>query len=99
MQDYARYSVTSPDPWLASQLARFKIRNYLRIALKDILGISTLGETMLELSTLADVIVKQALAFCGQELEKEIRTPQHRDSGGRSLRTGFSMIRWEIGRQ
>jgi len=92
MQDYARYSVTSPDPWLASQLARFKRRNYLRIALKDVLGISTLGETMLELSTVADVIVKQALAFCDHELENRHGRPQHRDSGGRIAPTGFSVV-------
>ncbi|MGD0694519.1 MAG: hypothetical protein ABSB82_06655 [Terriglobia bacterium] len=92
MQDYARYSVTSPDPWLTSRLARFKRRNYLRIALKDVLGISTLGETMLELSTLADVIVKQGLVFCDQELEKRHGRPQHRDSGGRIARTGFSVV-------
>lgn len=92
MQDYARYSVTSPDPWLSSQLARFKLRNQLRIALRDILGISTLGETTIELSTLADVILKQALAFCGQELEKRYGQPQHRDSGGRIARTGFSIV-------
>jgi len=92
MQDYARFSVTSPDPWFSSQLARFKRRNYLRIALKDVLGIATLGETMLELSTLADVIVKLALAFCDRELEKRHGRPQHRDASGRIAAAGFSAV-------
>ncbi|MFZ0964046.1 MAG: hypothetical protein WAO35_24535, partial [Terriglobia bacterium] len=56
MQDFARFSTTDPDPWLAALLARFKRRNYIRIVLKDVLHLSTLGETTLELSALADVI-------------------------------------------
>ena len=43
MQDYARFSVTSPDLWLSSQLARFKRRNILRIVLKDVLGLPDPG--------------------------------------------------------
>jgi glutamate-ammonia-ligase adenylyltransferase len=92
MQDYARYSVTHPDLWLASQLARFKRRNLLRIALKDVLGLSTLGETTLELSTLADVILKNALTYCDQELEKRYGWPQFRDAEGRIARSGFSIV-------
>jgi len=92
MQDYARFSTTSPDPWLSAQLARFKRRNYLRIALKDVLGISTLGETTLELSVLADVILTNALIYCDQELEKRYGQPQYRDAQGRIVRSRFSTI-------
>lgn len=92
MQDYARYSVTSPDVWLSSQLARFKLRNVLRIALKDVLGISTLGETTLELATLADVILGHSLAYCDRELEKRYGLPQYRDRQGRIARSGFSIL-------
>ena len=63
-QDFARFSTTNPDPWLAATLARFKRRNYLRIVLKDVLGLSTLGEPTLELSTLSDVILSDAYMFC-----------------------------------
>jgi glutamate-ammonia-ligase adenylyltransferase len=92
MQDYARYSVTHPDPWQSSQLARFKRRNHLRIALKDVLRLSTLGETMIELSTLADVLLRNALAYCDQELEKRYGRPQYRDREGRIARSGFSIV-------
>ncbi len=92
MQDYARFSTTSPEPWLSSQLARFKRRNYLRIVLKDVLGISTLGETTLELSALGDVILSNALTYCDQELEKRYGQPQYRDPQGRIARSGFSVI-------
>jgi len=92
MQDYARFATTSPDPWLAAELARFKRRNYLRIVLKDVLGISTLGETTLELSALADVILTNAVLYCDRELEKRYGQPQYRDEQGRIVRSGFSII-------
>ncbi|HEV2493881.1 MAG TPA: hypothetical protein VG204_12515 [Terriglobia bacterium] len=92
MQDYARFATTSPDHWLSAQLARFKRRNYLRIVLKDVLGLSTLGETTLELSSLADVILSNALIFCDQELEKRYGQPQYRDPQGRIARAGFAIL-------
>jgi glutamate-ammonia-ligase adenylyltransferase len=92
MQDYARFATTNPDPWLAAQLARFKRRNYLRIAMRDVLGLSTLGETTLELATLADVILTNALLYCDGELEKRYGQPQYLDPQGRIARSGFSII-------
>ncbi len=92
MQDFARFSTTNPDPCLAALLARFKRRNYLRIVLKDVLGLSTLGETTLELSTLADVILSDAYLFCDRELEKRYGQPQYRDAQGRIVRAGFSIV-------
>jgi glutamate-ammonia-ligase adenylyltransferase len=92
MQDFARFSTTNPDPWLAALLARFKRRNYIRIVLKDVLGLSTLGETTLELSTLADVILSDAYLYCDRELEKRYGQPQYRDIQGRIARAGFSII-------
>ncbi len=92
MQDFARFSTTNPDPWLAALLARFKRRNYLRIVLKDVLGLSTLGETTLELSTLADVILSDAYLYCDRELEKRYGQPQYRDAQGRIVRAGFSIV-------
>lgn len=91
-QDFARFSTTSPDPWFSAQLARFKRRNTLRVVLKDVLGISTVGEAALELSALADVILSNALTFCGQELEKRYGQLQYRDAGGRVVPGGFSVV-------
>jgi glutamate-ammonia-ligase adenylyltransferase len=92
MQDYARFSTTNPDVWLSAQLARFKRRNYLRIVLKDVLRFSTLADTTLELSALADVILANALIYCDQELEKRYGQPQYRDVQGRIVRSGFSVV-------
>ena len=91
-QDYARFATTSPDPWLSAQLSRWKRRNYLRIVLKDVLGLSTLGETTAEISALADVILTNALLYCDQELEKRYGQPQYRDAQGRISRGGFSIL-------
>ncbi len=92
MQDYARFSTAAPDPWLSAQLGRFKQRTYLRIVLKDVLGVSTLAETTLELSELADVLVTNALAYCDQELRKRYGEPQYRDVQGRIARSEFSVV-------
>ncbi len=92
LQDYARFATTSPDHWLSSQLARWKRRSYLRIVLKDVLHLSTLGETTAEISALADVILTNALLYCDQELEKRYGQPQYRDAQGRIARAGFSII-------
>jgi glutamate-ammonia-ligase adenylyltransferase len=92
MQDYARFATTSPDPWLSAQLARWKRRNYLRIVLKDVLRLSTLGETTAEISALADVILTNTLLYCDQELEKRYGQPQYRDTQGRIVRAGFSLL-------
>jgi glutamate-ammonia-ligase adenylyltransferase len=73
-------------------LARFKRRNYLRLVLKDVLRLSTLAETTLELSALADVILTNALIHCDQELEKRYGQPQYRDVQGRIARSGFSIV-------
>ncbi len=92
MQDYARFATTSPEHWLSSQLAQWKRRNYLRIVLKDVLRLSTLGETTAEISALADVILTNAVTYCDQELEKRYGQPQYRDVQGRIVRAGISII-------
>jgi glutamate-ammonia-ligase adenylyltransferase len=92
MQDYARFATTSADPWLSSQLSRWKRRNYLRIVLKDVLGLSTLGETTADISALTDIILANALLYCDQELEKRYGQPQYRDAQGRISRSAFSIV-------
>jgi glutamate-ammonia-ligase adenylyltransferase len=92
MEDYARFSTTESTLDFSEKLARFKGRNYARIALKDVLGMSTLAETTLELSALADVIVAQALLDAERELSNRYGQPQYRDARGRIARSGFSIV-------
>jgi len=63
-------------------LARFKRREYLRITLRDVLGLATLAETSLELSHLADVLLERALRLSEQSLQHSFGTPQYTDAAG-----------------
>jgi glutamate-ammonia-ligase adenylyltransferase len=63
---------------LASQLARFKRREYLRIALRDVLRLATLAEVALELSALADAILEYALRRTAAEMEQKHGVPMLR---------------------
>ncbi len=83
LEEFARFNATlfdSPPPVV---LARFKRREYLRVTLRDVLGLATLAETTLELSNLADVLIERALRTCEQKLENSYGTPQQTDSAGR----------------
>jgi glutamate-ammonia-ligase adenylyltransferase len=55
-------------PAVALELARFKRQHLLRIMLRDVLGVATLGEVTLELSHLADVILDAAWERVHEEL-------------------------------
>jgi glutamate-ammonia-ligase adenylyltransferase len=91
-EEYARLAATQSSPDVARSLAHFKRRQYVRIALKDVLGFATLAETTLELSALADVILTQALLHAERELQKRFGPPQYRDAQGRVAPSGFSII-------
>jgi [glutamine synthetase] adenylyltransferase / [glutamine synthetase]-adenylyl-L-tyrosine phosphorylase len=91
-EEYARFATTHAPTDFSAQVGRFKRRNYVRIALKDALGLATLAETTLELSSLADVILSEVLRDTDRELEARYGPPQYRDSQGRLVRSGFSII-------
>jgi glutamate-ammonia-ligase adenylyltransferase len=67
-QNFERFRSRSSETDSSTLLAGFKKREYIRIALRDMLGIATLAETTAELSALADVIVECAL----QEAERQV---------------------------
>ncbi len=92
LEEYARFEATALDldPRLA--LARFKRRQYLRITLRDILGLATLAETTLELSTMADVLLEKALAYAHQELRQRHGPPQVGDARGRLVPARFAVV-------
>jgi [glutamine synthetase] adenylyltransferase / [glutamine synthetase]-adenylyl-L-tyrosine phosphorylase len=82
-EEFARFHATHFDQPAAVVLARFKRREYLRITLRDVLGLATLAETALELSHLADVLLECALRIAEQKLENAYGRPQFADSAGR----------------
>ncbi|MFQ5662256.1 MAG: hypothetical protein ACE5HL_00285 [Terriglobia bacterium] len=92
LEEYARFETIALDLEPARVLARFKRRQYLRIALKDILGLCTLVETTRELSTLADVLLEKALAAAGAELRSRYGPPQTSDARGRRVPARFAVV-------
>jgi glutamate-ammonia-ligase adenylyltransferase len=80
--EFARFQATSFDVAPPVILARFKRREYLRIMLRDVLGIATLTETTLELSHLADVLLDRALRLSEQKLQNMFGQPQFTDAAG-----------------
>src|ERR1044071_2850409 len=64
-------------------LARFKRRELLRTYLRDCLKIAALAEVTEELSNLADVILRHALALAYQEMTRRHGAPLARDERGR----------------
>ncbi|HLW51591.1 MAG TPA: hypothetical protein VKW06_02010 [Candidatus Angelobacter sp.] len=68
---------------ISLQLARFKKREYVRIALRDLLGIATLGETTGEISALADVLIQAALCEAQRQLAERYQA---------ASKTGFAVL-------
>jgi glutamate-ammonia-ligase adenylyltransferase len=77
---------------VALLLARFKRREYVRIMLRDVLGIATLAETTAEISALADVLIEEAVRVCDAGLRERYGAPQHRDAAGRLLDAPFAVL-------
>ncbi|MGI9104046.1 MAG: hypothetical protein ACR2IF_16520 [Terriglobales bacterium] len=80
---FARFRSRSFDTDIALLLARFKRREYVRIMLRDVLGVATLAETTAEISALADVLIEEALREMEAAFRSRYGTPQHVDEEGR----------------
>ncbi|HEV2299500.1 MAG TPA: hypothetical protein VGR72_13415 [Candidatus Acidoferrales bacterium] len=81
-EEYYRFATMSFDLTPSVVLSHFKRREYLRITLRDVLGLATLTETTLELSDLADVLIERTLRVSAQRLENEFGIPQWKDAAG-----------------
>ncbi|HSB76417.1 MAG TPA: hypothetical protein VLC12_12255, partial [Terriglobales bacterium] len=73
-------------------LARFKRREYVRIMLRDVLGIAPLAETTAEISALADVLIEEALSEAEVAMRRRYGSPQHLDGDGRVVQTPFAVL-------
>jgi glutamate-ammonia-ligase adenylyltransferase len=92
LEELARFEATLGEMSLAERLARFKRREYLRIAFRDVTKIATRAETTYELSTLADVILEEALRLCDQQLLNRYGMPQSVDADGKTVSSQFVII-------
>ncbi len=73
-------------------LAHFKRREYVRIMLRDVLGIATLGEVTAEISALADVLIAEALRDARATLRHRFGVPRVRDARGRLVEPRFAVL-------
>ncbi|MBV8207226.1 MAG: hypothetical protein JO041_10570 [Acidobacteria bacterium] len=65
---FAHFGKASPSGDLSGQMTRFRRRQYVRIMLRDVLGIATLADATAELSALADALIGEALQAARAEL-------------------------------
>jgi glutamate-ammonia-ligase adenylyltransferase len=88
----ARYRSRPVEEDVSLRLARFKRREYVRIMLRDVLQIAPLAETTAELSSLADVLIQEALREASSELQRRYGSPHHLDPAGRGADTPFAVL-------
>ena len=89
---FARFRSRSSENDTSLLLARFRRREYVRIVLRDILGIAALAEITAEISALTDVLIEEALRVCESVLRKRYGTPQHYDAENRLAQTRFCVL-------
>jgi glutamate-ammonia-ligase adenylyltransferase len=91
-ESLARFRSRSFETDAALLLARFKRREYIRVLLRDLLGIATLAETTSEISALSDVLIEEALREADTALRNRYGAPQHTDAHGRLAETPFAVL-------
>jgi glutamate-ammonia-ligase adenylyltransferase len=91
-EHFARFSSRSIETDMSLLLARFKKREYIRIVLRDVLGIATLAEVTAEISALSDVLIEEALRYASAELHKRYGAPLRADAQGRAVEAPFAVL-------
>ena len=89
---FARMRSRSFETDTAALLARFKRREYVRIMLRDVLGIATLAETTAEISALADVLIEEALREAEAQLQHRFGSARRVDAEGRVVDSRFAVL-------
>jgi len=91
-ESFARFQSRSFETEISVQLARFKRREYVRILLRDVLGIATLAEVTAEISALSDVLIEEALRHADQNMRNRFGSPQRLDPQGRVIDVPFASL-------
>jgi [glutamine synthetase] adenylyltransferase / [glutamine synthetase]-adenylyl-L-tyrosine phosphorylase len=76
----------------AMSLAHFRKREYVRILLRDVLGIAKLAETTQEISALSDALIEEALLAVNTQLRQRYGIPVWADGQGRLYNTRFAVV-------
>jgi [glutamine synthetase] adenylyltransferase / [glutamine synthetase]-adenylyl-L-tyrosine phosphorylase len=91
-EHFARLRARSSESDFSALLARFKKREYVRIMLRDLLGIATLADTTSEISALSDVLIEEALRDAQSRMRNRFGASQHLDEHGRIVDTRFTVL-------
>ncbi len=91
-ESFARMRSRSFETDTATLLARFKRREYVRIMLRDVLGIATLAETTAEISALADVLIEEAVREVHAQLQNRFGAPRQLDPESRVVDARFAVL-------
>ena len=91
-ESFARMRSRSFETDMAALLARFKRREYVRIMLRDVLGVATLAETTAEISALADVLIEEGLREIDSQLQHRYGSPRQLDREGRVIDSRFTVV-------
>ena len=75
-----------------AQLRRFKQREMLRIAARDLARLGTVSEITLEISDVADICLDSVWQLCRQQHTERLGRPSHQDADGSWLPTGFCVF-------
>jgi len=91
--EFARFRLRFHELPLPVLLARFKRREYVRIFVRELLGLASLSEITEEISVLSDALIEQALAHCENKLRSRYQGwPQLRSSRGRVYPARFTVL-------
>src|SRR5215469_14832528 len=91
-EHFARFRSHSFETDTSVLLARFKKREYVRIGLRDVLGIATIAETTAEVSALSDVLIEEALREAEARMRVRFGEPQYQDNRGRLVEAPFAVL-------
>ena len=91
-EEFARVYSRSSERDVAVALARFRKREYVRILLRDVLGIARLAETTGEISALSDALIEEALQRVSAQMQHQHGTPRWVDAQGRVRDSQFAVI-------
>lgn len=77
---------------IPSLLRKFKRREYIRIGLRDMMGLAKVMATVEDLSNLADVCLQVAYEYADKKLRKKHGAPCHQNAAGDWVETEFAII-------
>ncbi len=89
---YSMVGVDDIDKSLPSFLRKFKQREYIRIGLRDLMGLSELKENVEDISNLADVCLQFAYEYSDRFLKEKYGVPMHQSDKGEWKETEFAVF-------